>query len=70
MELDLTNSAQRNNHYVGSKFEVGTGGLMVKTSALDLVSQGSSPTCVRVFFLSFPLFNLNALEFTQLYLIK
>ena len=28
----------------------GTGGLMVKTRALDLVSQGSSPTSVRAFF--------------------
>ena len=47
----------------------GTGGLMVKTRALDLESQGSSPASVRAFF-SFPLFNLNALEFTQLYPIK
>ena len=31
-------------------YVVGTGGLTVKTRALDLVSQGSSPTCVRVFF--------------------
>ena len=30
----------------------GTGGLMVKTRALDMVLQGSSPTSVRAFFLS------------------
>ena len=47
----------------------GIGGLMVRTRVLDLESQGSSPTSVRAFF-SFPLFNLNALEFTQLYPIK
>ena len=29
---------------------MGTGGLMVKTHAFDLVSQGSSPTSVRAFF--------------------
>ena len=44
----------------------GTGGVMVKTHALDLESQGLSPTTVWAFF-SFPLFNLNALESTQLY---
>ena len=42
---------------------------MVKTRALDLESQGSSPAGVRAFF-SFPLFELNALEFTELYPIK
>ena len=47
----------------------GTGGLMVKTCAPDLESRGSSCTSVRAFF-SFPLFNLDALEFTQLYPIK
>ena len=47
----------------------GTGGPVVKTRALDLELHCSSPTSVRASF-SFPFFNLNALEFTQLYPIK
>ena len=42
----------------------------LETRALDLESQGLSPTSVRAFCLFPPLLNLNALEFTQLYPIK
>ena len=45
------------------------GGLMARTCALNLESHGSSRTTVGTRF-SFPLFNLNALEFAQLYPIK
>ena len=55
------------SHYiVNMHIQGGTGDLMVKTHALDLELQGLSPASVRTFF-SFSLFNLNALEFTQLY---
>ena len=42
---------------------------LLKTRALDLEPQGLSPTSVRA-FISFPSFNLNALECTQFYPIK
>ena len=62
LQLELKNSqvSQRGVIYTAGG---GTGGLLVKTGApnLELQCQG---------FFSFPLFNLSALGFTQLYPIK